>query len=140
MRAIRRLLGDSRGATAIEFALLAGPFLLLVFGVIEFSRGLWIRQALINITTSTARCVAVAQQECADAAGVYSTTQTMAYVNASARNLGVTLLEPASINANTTCNGLTGFASVSVEAQFESLFPIDQIMSFTSQSCFARQP
>lgn len=139
MIAIRRLLGDSRASTAIEFALLAGPFLLMVFGVIEFSRALWTRQVLANIATETARCVAVVQHECADSAGSYSRTKATEFVKHAARDLGVSLLDPITIKENTTCDGLAGFASVEVIGNFDSLFPADWIMSFTGHSCFARQ-
>lgn len=139
MIAFRRLLRSERGASAVEFALLAGPFLLLLFGVVEFSRGLWTRQVLLDVTTSAARCVAVVQQECADAKGDYSLKVTEGFVLNQARGLGVKLREPIVVRDNTTCNGLDGFAYVELEANFESIFPIDQLLNFTSHSCFARQ-
>lgn len=139
MTAFRRLLRNKRGTSAVEFALLAGPFLLLLFGVVEFSRALWTRQVLLDVTTSAARCVAVVQQECADAAGAYSLMATEDFVLDHARSLGVTLREPIVVKPDTTCNGLDGFAHVELEANFVSVFPIDQLLSFSSHSCFARQ-
>lgn len=40
-RFLKRYGSDSRGTTAIEFALIAAPFLLLLFGVIEGGRLMW---------------------------------------------------------------------------------------------------
>jgi Flp pilus assembly protein TadG len=139
MTHVRTFLRETRGATAIEFALLAGPFLMMMFGVIEFSRAFWVQQALVDITAKAARCVAVGHEDCTDAAGVYSAQLTMNYIQSSARGLGIELARPAAVTVNTACNGISGFTSVTAEARFESLFPIDRIMNFTSVSCFARQ-
>jgi Flp pilus assembly protein TadG len=138
MTTIRRLFRDTRGASAIEFALLAGPFLLLLFGVVEFSRGLWTRQALLDVTASTARCVAIGQQQCTDAAGAFSAADTRTHLINQAAQLGVTLEEPIIIEPNTTCDGLDGFTRVAVTARFDSVFPITELVDMTSQSCFAR--
>ncbi|WP_245653427.1 TadE/TadG family type IV pilus assembly protein [Sphingomonas pituitosa] len=55
-----RLLADRRGATAIEFGLLAPVFLLLLFGLIEMGRLLWVKQVLTETAYSAARCGALA--------------------------------------------------------------------------------
>lgn len=42
----RCLVRDRRGAAALEFALLGLPFVILLLGLLEFGRGLYIRNAL----------------------------------------------------------------------------------------------
>lgn len=55
----RCLWRDSRGATAVEFALLAPVLLAFIFMVIEGSRMLWTQQALQEVASATARCSAL---------------------------------------------------------------------------------
>ena len=43
------------GAATVEFALVAPILIMFVFGIIEFSRGLMVRQTLINATREGAR-------------------------------------------------------------------------------------
>lgn len=46
MRRLRYLCEDQRGAAALEFALIGLPFIVLLLGLVEFGRGLHIRNAL----------------------------------------------------------------------------------------------
>lgn len=46
MKELKRFIADRGGAAALEFALIGLPFILLLFGLIEFGRGLHIRTAL----------------------------------------------------------------------------------------------
>jgi Flp pilus assembly protein TadG len=43
---LRRFGRANGGAAAVEFALVVGPLLLLIFGVFEFGRLLWTREAI----------------------------------------------------------------------------------------------
>jgi Flp pilus assembly protein TadG len=76
-----RSLGAQEGTTAIEFALVAPVFLMLVFGTIEFGRLPWTQQALQQTAIAGARCVAIAQGKtrtspCASGGSYSSTTAT----------------------------------------------------------------
>ncbi len=53
-----------RGATALEFALVAPVLLLLLFGCIEYGRMMWTWQALQLAGDQTARCVAIGGTAC----------------------------------------------------------------------------
>ncbi|MBM9594758.1 TadE/TadG family type IV pilus assembly protein [Roseitranquillus sediminis] len=46
MKSLPRLLFDRSGAAALEFAIIGLPFILLLLGLVEFGRGLHIRNAL----------------------------------------------------------------------------------------------
>jgi Flp pilus assembly protein TadG len=46
---------DERGAALVEFAIAATVFLTVIFGVLEFSRLLWIHNALVDATRRGAR-------------------------------------------------------------------------------------
>ena len=70
---------NERGVSALEFALTALPFLMLLVGTIELGRLLWMRQAMQSLAGSAARCMGVLQTQCA-ASGVYSPTGTANFV------------------------------------------------------------
>lgn len=59
-RAISRFRRDDSGATALEFALLALPLMLLTFGIIEFGRALFLQQTLTYATDKAARTLYLA--------------------------------------------------------------------------------
>jgi Flp pilus assembly protein TadG len=55
MRPIRRFLRDENGVTAVEFSLVAVPFFLIVFGIIEFGRAFFMQAALEDVADRTLR-------------------------------------------------------------------------------------
>ncbi len=114
---------DEEGASAVEFALVAVPLLLLVVGTLEFGRLLWTRQLMQSLAISTARCVGVSQSECT-VGGSFDSATAKAHVVAEAGRLGVPITAAdVTIVPNTTCNGLTGFASVDITYTFVSAAP-----------------
>lgn len=58
-----RALRDSRGAAAVEFALIMPILLLLVFGIISYGYMLSFRQAISQAAAEGARAAAVAQRD-----------------------------------------------------------------------------
>ncbi len=71
--AATRLTQAREGSTAIEFGLLALPFLLLVTGIMDCSRMVWTHMALQAAVEQAARCAVV------DVAGCGTATQVQAY-------------------------------------------------------------
>jgi Flp pilus assembly protein TadG len=120
---LRRLARNESGASALEFALLAVPLLLMIVGTIEYGRALWTQQAMQSLAIATARCVGVTQSDCSSS-GSYSSSKTNTWLIAEAAKLGVALTTTnISINANTSCQGVTGFATVAITYQFVSAAP-----------------
>jgi hypothetical protein len=74
---------DTRGASAVEFALVAGPFILILLGSVEFGRYVWTRQAVQDTAIAGARCVGVLQRPCEDE-GVFNPTRARNFVIATA--------------------------------------------------------
>jgi len=66
MRRFRNLLRQHGGATAIEFALVAGIFLPLSFAILDAGMLLWTKGALQSVAANTARCAAIASTNCPD--------------------------------------------------------------------------
>lgn len=144
MRMLRTFLGDSRGANAIEFALLAGPFLLLMLGTIEFGRAFWSRHVIQEVSIAGARCMAVPQPECM-AGGKYDEAATLQFIMASANVKGVALAQSdVTVDREATCFGSSGFSSVTISYRFRTALP-DFLTALASgaamkaTSCFPTQ-
>ncbi len=67
---LRRLGADRRGATAVEFALVAPVLLAMLFGGIEAGRYLWFAAALDHAVGAAARCAEVEGGACATPEGL----------------------------------------------------------------------
>jgi Flp pilus assembly protein TadG len=72
------LRADRRGLTSLEFGLVALPFTLLLFAVVEIGLVVRMKSALQYATTQTARCLVVDSLRCGtvEAARAYAVTQS----------------------------------------------------------------
>lgn len=144
-RPARALRDHTGGASAVEFAIVAAPLLLILFGTVEFGRLLWTRQAMQSLAISAARCMGVRQTSCSSA-GAYSATATTSYVIAGAAGLGVPLASTnITLNASTTCGGVSGFSSVAISYTFATAVPvlINALaggVALSASACFPNQP
>ncbi len=145
MRAPRksRFLADNTGATAVEFALVVGPLVLLIFGAIEVSRLMWAREALQSTAIAGARCMGIREIACAPG-GTYNATSTKTFVRDWASGLYVTV--PAAnitLSNAATCSGASGFSSVTITYRFESvvalLLEAIDLKNLTATACFPNQ-
>ena len=68
-RALARFFRDRRGSTALEFAMLALPFALLVFAILESCISFAGQEVMANITDDIARQLRTGQLKPADVAG-----------------------------------------------------------------------
>jgi Flp pilus assembly protein TadG len=144
MRRLRRFGGAERGAAAVEFAAVLGPLMLLIFGVFEFGRLLWVREALQETATAAARCMGMSASSCA-ASGSYNSANTTTYIENLANGWGVTLTAGnITLDNNATCAGVTaanGFSNVTISYTFQSIVPtfissLNGGKSVTSTACF----
>jgi Flp pilus assembly protein TadG len=114
------------GAAAVEFAAVLGPLLLLIFGVFEYGRLLWVREALQETAAAGARCMGMSATSCASG-GAYDAGAAANYIEGVASTWGVTLTSTnISLNSNTTCAGVSapnGFSSVTITYTFQSVVP-----------------
>jgi Flp pilus assembly protein TadG len=114
---------DRRGASAVEFSLVAIPLLILMFGVIEMGRAMWTREALQETAIAGARCMGVSNSNCA-AGGVYSASATTSYVEHVAQGWGLAIPDAGvTLNPNATCAGANGFSQVTVVYTFQVVAP-----------------
>ena len=59
MKVANKIWRDERGATALEFAILAPVFLLLIFGIIAFGLLFWTQVGLQHGAVMAARCASI---------------------------------------------------------------------------------
>lgn len=141
--AAQRLLCCARGASAVEFAVLAPVLLLISFGVAEFARAIWIEQALSSAASYTARCAALSLSNCA-ASGAYNSSATTSYAQTQAGKWGVTLTSSnIAVSTATSCAGMSGsgaYVQVTLSAPFStfiaSLFPGLVNKTLSGTACF----
>jgi Flp pilus assembly protein TadG len=132
------------GTAAIEFAILAPPFLCLAFGVYEFGRALWTLEALQESATQGARCIGVQSGSCYSS-GIYSDSSTVSYVQGVAQGWGITVPTADIVpTQSTTCGTVAGFAQVQITYQFSTvvgrLIPALANETLTATSCFPDNP
>jgi Flp pilus assembly protein TadG len=129
-RRLAWFVAERGGAATVEFAMVLVPLLLLIFGIFEFGRLLWTREAL---------------QETATAGGSYSAANTTSYIEGVASNWGMTLASAnIALNSNATCAGVTaanGFSNVTITYTFQSIAPdivtaLSGGTTLTTTACF----
>jgi Flp pilus assembly protein TadG len=143
-RRLRTLAGDNTGATAVEFALLLWPLVLVLFGILEFGRLIWINNALQETAIDAARCAGILESSCATG-GAYSSGKTTTYVQSVANAWGITVpTANVTSTANTTCAGIGGFSQVTISYTFQSVVPqvlpsLSGGLPLSATACFPKQ-
>lgn len=124
MRRLRAFAVVNGGATVVEFALVVGPLILFMFGLVEAGRYLWLRQALFSVANVTARCMGVGQTACSDA-GAYNGGKAAAFITETAAGLRVSIVEAdVTLDPSATCAGVSNFSRVDIETRFVTAFPM----------------
>ena len=115
---------DIRGATALEFALCAPAFFMLVMGIVELGLLVWMQLALQQGVEAAARCASVNKNACANAG------QIQAY--AAAQSFG---LSPPNTAFTVTTPGCGNLVQASYTPTYLPSFPIPT-RTLTAQACF----
>jgi Flp pilus assembly protein TadG len=107
------LLRDSAGSSAVEFALVAPVLLAFIFLLIEGGRLEWTQQALQEVASNTARCMALGTAPCAD------TPSIQGYAAARGLAWGVTFkAATTTVTANATCNSVSGMNKIAISLPY----------------------
>ena len=111
---------DKRGVAAVEFAIVIVPLLLFMFGIIEFSRAYWAKEALQQTAVDTARCRGLK----ISAAGCTTDTGAQAYAVSVGNTWGLTIpTSNVTITTGTSCGGVSGFVTVHITYTFNTVVP-----------------
>lgn len=111
-KTIRGFWRDSKGASALEFALVALPMIFFLFGIIEFGRALYTQQNLAYATDLASRQLYI------DPVATDATLSTVISNN-------MDMIDPAKLSITLTSGSIGGVASrnISVNYQFDFLVP-----------------
>lgn len=112
MRRPWRCLTDTSGAAALEFALIGLPFILLLLGLIEFGRGLYIRNALDDAADRAQRVIMIDQN---------ASTQTLDAAIRDAFRAGRS--DRLTISYGQETSGTVGYRYVSLRYAMQLLMP-----------------
>lgn len=106
---------DIRGATAVEFAFIASPLILMLLGIVDGGRMLWTQNALQYAVEQAARCAAVNSTTTCTPALIPSYAASMAY--------GMSLSSSVFSSSSAGCGTLVG-TQVSASLVYYSAFPL----------------
>jgi Flp pilus assembly protein TadG len=124
--AVIRLARDQSAATAVEFAIVVGPLILLLFGIMEFGRALWLLNALHYASEEAARCASNSTAMCGTSSQIQSFAVSRSGADFQAEAFTVTSAACGNlVTASYPMNLMIPFGSYSVTLQ--------------AQSCFAKQ-
>jgi len=131
---------SAAGTAAIEFAILAVPFLCMCFGVIEFGRACWTMEALQESAAQGARCIGVVSSACSSG-GAYSASTAKTYIQGVASGWGISLpTADITPTQSTTCAGVSGFSEVQISYTFSTivgkLIPSLSNQAISVNSCY----
>jgi Flp pilus assembly protein TadG len=111
----RSLFRSPRAATAVEFALVTPVFLIMVIGIFEMSRAMWIKSSMQYAAEETTRYAIVNSSA--------TTTDLEAYATTALSNSGMKI-SGASFIATLTVSGTITFIQVTGTYSFSSLVPL----------------
>ncbi|HEX4635754.1 MAG TPA: TadE/TadG family type IV pilus assembly protein [Rhizomicrobium sp.] len=115
---------DRSGATALEFALCAPAFFMLVMGIVQGGLLVWMQLALQQGVEAAARCASINKTACA------STSQIQAF--ASTASFGLT---PPAASFTVTSPSCGNLVQASYTPTYLPSFPIPT-RTLTAQACF----
>ena len=128
-----QIAADSRGASAVEFALLAPVLLAFILLLIEGGRMEWTQQVLQEVSSNSARCMALGTISC------NSTTAVQSYATALSLKRGVSLATATiTVASNQTCSSVSGMNKVSITLPYQvgsGLLPAGPT-SLQASACF----
>lgn len=135
----RRFQRDTSGATAVEFALVIGPLLLLVVGTIEAGRLMWTSHALDEVAIAGARCIGIRAPECTSA-NAATADLAVPFLQQAAQSRGIVLrADGISFDASLGCGAQTGFLRVALTYDFASVLPGLAGTRLETEACFPSQ-
>jgi Flp pilus assembly protein TadG len=129
------------GSSAVEFAAVVAPLVLLIMGGIEFGRVMYTRQALHETALQTARCMGILQTDCTTS-GAISTAASISFAQAISSGWFVALeADEIDVDSTATCGGVSDFSQVTITHEFQTALPtfvtdMANATTLVSTACF----
>lgn len=136
---IRRLSQDRRGATAVEFALVAPALLAAIFLLLEGGRMIWTQQVLQETAFAAARCMALKSDGCTAPGDMPG--WAVAHAAASGVRIPAESVTPEADagKANALCDNRTGMNSIAIVSPYAvaagNILPAT-VHALTASACF----
>lgn len=130
LRGIAGLCGlrhDAHGSAAVELALVAPAMFMFVFGIAEFGRALWLKNALDYSVAEAARCASVNPAVCGSASDIENYAAARSGSGVDALAFSVTTPDPEcgkQISANYPMPLMIPFLTLSVTLTAQACYPI----------------
>lgn len=135
---LRFLRACRRGATAVEFALVAPVFLIMTLGVVELGRAIWIKASMQNAAEQTTRYLmvnnSISGNSCSADFATNCQAALEAYATARLAETGMTTADFTVAASETTLSSVT-YVDITITYSFVA---IAQIVEFPSVSLSAR--
>lgn len=130
-------LRNQRGSSAVEFALVAPTFLMFMFLILDGGRMIYTKQALNEVASATARCMALKATGCATTTNAESWGATRGHTR---NNLQLAAAN-VTVTTGATCNSVGGMAKATVSMTWKkgamTLLPQSVApATLTSIACF----
>jgi Flp pilus assembly protein TadG len=139
-RTLGRLLRDSGGSTALEFALTALALVMLIIGVGEFGAVCWAWQVLEATAGDAARCAGLNATSCKNAATTPINTQNYAASAALGRGFSGVTASSVTVTtgaaAQTTCATTAPVVVVAINYTFSWAALVPMPSTVTASACF----
>ena len=125
------------GAVAIEFAIVALLFISFVLGVFEFSRLLWVKQAVTDVAARAARCATAGDANSATACT--NNPEINDFAIAEAASMGILLVRnDVTVGQDVQCNG---YRANQVDITFDFISPVADLIpglmkEISIQACY----
>ena len=112
------------GAVAIEFAIVALLFISFVLGIFEFSRLLWVKQAVTDVAARAARCATAGDANSATACT--NNPEINDFAIAEAASMGILLVRnDVTVGQDVQCNG---YRANQVDITFDFISPVADLI------------
>jgi Flp pilus assembly protein TadG len=125
---LRHFIGNRRAATAVEFALVSPIFLIMIIGIFEMGRAMWIKSSLQYAVEETTRYAIVNTSA--------TTTELSNYALAELSDIGMNITG-ASFTATQSVSGSITYISITGSYTFSVLVPLvpfpDTVLSAKSR-------
>ena len=125
------------GAVAIEFAIVALLFISFVLGIFEFSRLLWVKQAVTDVAARAARCATAGDANSATACT--NNPEINDFAIAEAASMGILLVRnDVTVGQDVQCNG---YRANQVDITFDFISPVADLIpglmkEISVQACY----